>query len=331
MSNPSFHVPWWRSFVFWYVMMFTISTLCLLIATIVWFHYEQYASTEDRFGFDLELVAKNSAPDIDGDLIYDIKINEHAALPQFETIRQKLRGIKNRNRLEDDNVYILRSVDPKKNSFEFVVMLQDKTFIGSTYTPPSHVVKTYQRALSGMPGRTNLYHDKNGSFISGLAPIYDSSRQVVALLQVDYGIGHFLQEITDQTQNLIMLALFLTLLGISFGIVMHHRLKRRVFQLLEGTEAIKQERYDHQVPTLGKDEIGVLAGALNAVMAKLRERFEMLKFIPKHTLNMMNQPPKAKVCRIKNAAVWMSSFSNQTFVISLGTRLNVAPKRSSQC
>lgn len=57
--------------------------------------------------------------------------------------------------------------------------------------------------------------------------------------------------------------------------------------MLAGAAAIAAEDYDHLAPVTSQDEFGTLAEGLNASLGKLRERFEMLKFLPSHTARMI--------------------------------------------
>ncbi len=56
-------------------------------------------------------------------------------------------------------------------------------------------------------------------------------------------------------------------------------LRREVTELLNGTRAIQEEKYDYRVALASLNELGSVASGINASLQKLQERFEMLKFL----------------------------------------------------
>src|SRR5207245_50290 len=108
--------------------------------------------------------------------------------------------VRRENALREDQIYTLR---PRADGMlEFVVMLQDKTFVGDTYMPPPEPAQIARWVLeNGAPKYTRIYTDANGSFVSGYAPVRDGAGKVVALLEVDFGVDAFIAELRREMQR----------------------------------------------------------------------------------------------------------------------------------
>lgn len=283
-------VPWWRSFVSWFIGLLLLMSLAWMGALVAWTHMRQEEELIGKFGLVLEHIAVTAAPFVEGNDLARIRNNDDATSPEFRRVRACLQTVATENDLEPDEIYILRESQDRPGEYQFVAMLQEQTFVGDPYDPPESVRNSYGWVMDMKDGvRTDLYTDDHGTYISGLAPILDSGGESVAILQVDYPVRKYLVQIQQLTQTLVLVAVCFTGLLVALSLVLHRRLRRRVGILLDGTHAIAQQDYDHRVVINASDELGALARALNASLAKLKERFEMLKFLPRHTSEMIAQ------------------------------------------
>mgnify|MGYP002386292135 CR=1 FL=1 len=179
---------------------------------------------------------------------------------------------------------------PDARHLEFVVMLQAHTFVGDPYDPPPVLRDAYERALRTHHAvRTPLYTDENGSYISGVAPVMDGSGRLVALLQVDRGLDAYLADVARRSEEVVGAGAVILVLILALGVLTHGRLRKKTLAVLSGTRAIQSEDYDFRVSIHGEDELAAVATALNAAIARLKERFEMLKFLPTHTARMIKE------------------------------------------
>lgn len=288
LANVVRQFPWWNSFISWFVGVFLLMTLAWMGALVAWTHMRQEEELIGKFGLALEHIAVTAAPFIHGDDLAAIRSAGDEQTNEFQRARQLLSTIAEENDLEEDQIYILRQNSVRGDQYDFVVMLQERTFIGDTYDPPQAVHSLYHWVMTENDGvRTDLYIDANGSYISGLAPIRNSDDEAVAILQVDYPVRAYLEQIRQLTTTLVSVALGSSSIVLIFALFLHRRLRKKVAVLLHGTWAIEQQNYDHRVDIRSRDELGVLARALNSALAKLKERFEMLKFLPQHTVEMI--------------------------------------------
>lgn len=281
-------VPWWRSFVVRVVGAYTV-VMVGCVAAAIW--HQSVQAREGivlRFGSTLKAIAATTAPHLDGDDVVQIRASADVARPAFVRLRATLERAQQANGLREDQIYVLRAQDASYTQMTFVAMLQRATFVGDAYAPPPEVVEAYRAvAATGEAQQTRLYTDAHGTFISGLAPVRDRSGAVVGVVQVDYGLAGYMAEAEAATLRLVLLGLILLAVALVVGAVMHRLMQRKVVALLTATEAIHHERYDYSIKAPGDDEIGLVAQELNHVLERLRERFDMLKFLPPHTARMI--------------------------------------------
>lgn len=287
-------VPWWRSFVLRFTGMLVAGIVALIAVGIHRLHVAQKREVEERFGLALESIAATAAPFLDASDVERVRTNADVEGPAFRRLRAALDQVRRNNHLQEDQVYLLRP--GAADAYHFVVMLQRRTFVGDAYHPPPSVRANYRWARDHRDAvRTSLYTDAHGSFISGIAPVAAPDGRVVALLQIDYDLEMYLAEVDRRAGRLLGGAALVVALIVALGLWTQYRLRRRVLALLAGTRAVAAEDYDHRVPVSGGDEIGALATALNAVLGHLKERFEMLRFLPRHTRRMIHSAAAGRV------------------------------------
>ena len=134
------------------------------------------------------------------------------------------------NGLDEDAIYILRPTASGLDRMEFVVMLQQRTFVGDPYLPPPEVQAAYREVVEERrSGHTALFTDAHGTFISGLAPILDGRGVPVAILHADFGVTSYLETVRQRTLNLLWVGVFgfLILLVLEECILVIVRLQRQ--------------------------------------------------------------------------------------------------------
>lgn len=281
-------VPWWHSFAFRFVALYTSVALAVLVAGVIQAHRSQKADIESSFGRTLRSIAATAAPQIPGDLLREIRSNADVDKPAFRKLYALLDQVRRENGLGKDRIYILRRAD-KPDTYRFVVMLHERPFVGDVYRPPPALARLYRERVfgQGVAAQTPLFSDENGRFISGVAPIRDASGAITAMLHADFGVGRYLRAVEVRTRLMLGAVGGVAALFLAFGWLMHRRLRAAAIKLLRGTEAIEREQYDHVVEFSTRDELARVGSALNQTLGRLRERFEMLKFIPDHTARMI--------------------------------------------
>ena len=279
-------VPWWRSIVVRTVAVYILVPAILTALGISILHDAQEREVQEKFGVALRAAAASTSPYLDSDDIAAIKTNADVNSTAFTRTRAVLARARSQNNLEEDQVYVIRPAGD--GSFAFVAMLQKKTFVGDIYHPPASILPAYARVMEeGKSAYTPLYTDAHGMFISGLSPIFDGRGKPVAVLQVDYGVDRYVEEVQEITRELVAIGVVVLLVLMLIGWAVHMYMRRRFEEVLGATFAIAREDYEHRVAISGNDELGTVGRALDKALQELRERFEMLKFLPRHTVQMI--------------------------------------------
>lgn len=282
-------IPWWRSIIARTVALYILVPSLLLGVGIWRLHVFQQVEIQEKFGLALQAVAASTAPHLSGDALTRIHTNAHAALPEFQALRETMETARRQNGLTQEQIYIIRPAS-KARVFSFAVMLQEATFVGDEYHPPEALQGFYDRVLGeGSTQHSGLYTDAHGMFISGLAPVRNGQGEVVAILQVDYGVDRYLEEVSDISRRLVAASVGVLLVLLLIGLAVHIYMRRRFARVLDATIAIVQQDYGHRVELSGSDELSRVGEGLDQALEKLRERFEMLKFLPRHTSRMISR------------------------------------------
>ena len=303
MSTMKEHdLPWWRSLVFRVIGVNTVIVGALLLFGLFRLDATQRLDVQRSFGQELRAISATTAIRIDAKDLAQIRSDEDASSAAFRRVRSALAGSAAANGLDEDAIYILRPTASGLDRMEFVVMLQQRTFVGDPYLPPPEVQAAYREVLEERrPGHTALFTDAHGTFISGLAPILDGRGVPVAILHADFGVTSYLETVRQRTLNLLWVGVFGFLILLVLAYLIQKHFMRRIRSLLGATEAIRRQEYDHRIALDGTDELTVVGTAMNFTLAQLQERFEMLKFLPQHTLEMISRTAQTGGAQLQDA------------------------------
>ena len=238
----------------------------------------------EKFGLTLQHIAQTTAIFIDGDAHERVRRPEDAAGEDFRRLREILERVRRANTpLREDEVYTLRP-SGTQGGLEFVIMLQERTFIGDSYPPPPQNLHLMQRVLvEGVASHTLIYEDANGSFISGMAPIRNREGQVVGVLQVDFNVDQFVAELEGTLERQLWTVPAALGLALAVALLLARSITEAMRRLVSGTIAVRAGNYDLEVEVHTRDELRTLAEAFNLMLGGLREHFALLKYVPRHT------------------------------------------------
>lgn len=263
----------------------TVLSVTLTIAYFAIVSYRMnYQSEEERFGLALDRIAATAALSIDGDAHRRIQSNGDAASPEFRRILDFLAAVRAANYLpHEDQIYTFHVVSHE--DLRFAVMLQEKTFIGDRYHMVAANVPVLMQALDhNMATHTKLYRDEHGTWVSAYAPIRDSHGAIAGVLEVDYTVDQFLGEVNKKTLNIVFVSLIGLALSVLLSVALAIGVRRALRRIRSGIEAIRSENFSFRIRLQRSDELGLVAQQVNRMAETLSERFHMLKFLPRHTL-----------------------------------------------
>jgi HAMP domain-containing protein len=163
------------------------------------------------------------------------------------------------------NIYTMR-IDNGKVTFLIDDLINDSAAIGEQYTDPE---ERLFEAVNGPTASSNLYTDEWGTFMSGYAPLKDSSGNVV-LIGADMDASTVLQRenFVGNTIYLIIgasVAVAAAMIGY-FSLTIIRDLKK----LNNTAEEISKGNTNVTVDVQRKDEIGDLAESFSRMVASLK-------------------------------------------------------------
>lgn len=250
--------------------LFTSSLCLLIIGGICFLSYQNaYRNVEKSVGERLEAIAATGAIGINGDLHDQVKSMDDQSSEAFLAIREHLQAIKDRNSLSQE-VYTFRRVGER---LEFVVMTNEKPFIGDTYSIRPEMWPTLNE---GRPAHTGVYEDVHGAWISAYAPILDSAGGFSGLLEVDVRVEEFLALTRHQFTILAWKGTAFAVLAVVLSFFLAKTVTRRIVHLTEVTEKISLGKMDSAIEVAGRDEVAKLGRALDRMRESIKIAAELI-------------------------------------------------------
>lgn len=272
---------------------FLVTLVVIIFVSVVAFRDEKQA-LEDKVGLTLSHVVRTAALFIDGDAHERVHTNADATGLDFVELRRRLELVRRQNDLQENEIYTLRPVEGA-NVLEFVVMLQRDPFVGNHYRPRQENRVVMERVLmDGISRYTSIYTDENNSYISAYGAIRDHRGRIVGLLEVDYDIARFVDELWKSLLQRLWIVPAALLLALALALGVAQSIARSVRHLVDAAEAVRRGDYRHRVVLRTRDELHTLAEAFNDMLRHLRERFAMLRFVPRHTRAIIAQAVQSK-------------------------------------
>ncbi|MCO4772683.1 MAG: HAMP domain-containing protein [Deltaproteobacteria bacterium] len=166
----------------------------------------QVRSKVDAEAQALESIASELAALVDADAHERIVGSDDATGADFLRLRRSLRAAAERRDLTSP-VYTLRKVS--ESEVEFVVMTNPTPYIGDRY-PLRDAMRPVLEA--GERGRTGIYGDDHGRWVSAYAPVKAADGTVVALVEVDQPANALRSELARLRLQALLAAVVLALI-----------------------------------------------------------------------------------------------------------------------
>ena len=225
----------------------------------------------------LEDLVNRVAPRLDGDKIRSIKRGEGGEIvgrPAFdEALGIFLQTLDASGLSRGGNpFYVFRKKDDFKTSgqLEYVVMTslnrRGNYYVGLPYPSP---LEEQLNGFAGMSSVTGIYSDQSGTWISAVAPIYDSGQQVVAIVQANFPVEYLYTQLRENTWRGLRIALFSLLLCGVPALLFARNLLRPIRALLEATKRFANNELEYRVRSRRRDELGDLAKSFDWMAEQL--------------------------------------------------------------
>lgn len=263
----------------------------------------------DRESARLSLFRDSQLPEIEpGDTAASLTPEQVARLqarPEFQTLVQTLRQIKNGSRpaitqpgplpqaaLDPEHppviryAYILTSLPevPDRRILKFIadadyafedtnengVMDDDEqpTDVGQLYGLPSPELEA---AFDGEAHVADEYYeDIWGTWLTGAFPIHDRRGQVIAVLGIDYGVDSELNVARELTYISVLFLMAGILLSLALSFLVARWLSRPIAELRGAAERVIAGDFGTRLTMRRSDDLGLLAESFNAMMSAIQ-------------------------------------------------------------
>lgn len=284
MASPQRRRLGLRPSLFAQIVGLGVLSVAMTIAYFALISYRlEYEAEEERFGLALDRIAATAALSIDGDDHRRIRSNADAQSTEFKRIRSYLEQVRAANYLRFDQIYTFQPVSD--HELRFAVMLHDRPFVGDAY----HVVpENVSVLMSVMKQRTamhtRLYRDAHGTWVSAYAPIFDRKGQLAGILEVDYTVDEFIQSVAKKARTIILVSLIGLALVAAVSFALARSVGRALRKIRNGIKELEKQNFGHRIELDRDDELGLMATQINHMAATLAERYQMLKYLPQHTI-----------------------------------------------
>ncbi len=292
MASPQRRRLRLRPSLFAQIVGLGVLSVALTIAYFALVSYRlEYEAEEERFGLALDRIAATAALSIDGDAHRQIRSNADVQSPEFKRIRDYLEQVRAANYLRFDQIYTFQPGSDK--DLRFAVMLHDRPFVGDAYhVVPENIAVVTAVQQQRVAMHTRLYRDAHGSWVSAYAPIFDRQGQLAGILEVDYTIDDFLGSVKKKARTLVLVSLIGLALVAAVSFALAHSVGRALRKIRLGIQQVEKQNFDHRIDLDRDDELGLMARQINHMAATLAERYQMLKYLPKHTIEAIARRAK---------------------------------------
>jgi len=219
-------------------------------------------------------IARTGALLVDGDLHQKIVREGRTDTPEYAQVWTELRRIQEANQLADA-VYTLWDI--KGDTAKFAVVstsgrnARDVVPVGLGYKLAPEIQPILRRVLAtGTPAYTGIYQSSSGTWITAFAPVRDASKNLVAVLDVDYRADVYLAQLRAVKQRLYLHSLVAALLALGAGILIARQITRPVDHLAAAARRVVEGDFAAPVRVAARDEIGLLGNVFHLMVDRLR-------------------------------------------------------------
>jgi len=248
--------------------------LLLTAAGILLSGFLQYRSQEqelrDTLGSLLLNIARTGALLVDPELHAQVEATLTQNSDTYLHIRKALAMIQDTNHIETP-IYTLTGFDAAKHEAHFMVTSRGPGLPGETYHLAPELLEPLGQAFNeGIATYTTIYRDQAGTWITGFAPIRDSSGRVFAVLDVDYRVEVYLKRLAEIRQQLYLTSLAGALLALAAGALIARQITLPVSQLSGLARRVVEGDLSARVHVAARDEIGMLANVFHLMVERLQ-------------------------------------------------------------
>ena len=196
------------------------------------------------------------------------------------------------NRLQEQDLYVIRPLNGDAAKAEFVISLQSDDVVGESYEVGDSNRAAILQACQGNPSSSDIYRDKYGSFISGYAPVLRDNGQPAAIVEVDIDIDSFVARTRHDLWITTAVAAGVFLIAMIPGLLLSRYITRGLNDLSDGLRRFRAGDLSVQVEShnrFGDDEVAQLEEAFNEMIISTGEKLAMLPYVSRLTADAVKK------------------------------------------
>lgn len=213
---------------------------------------------------------------VDGDLFHEIRGIDDYMNAEYQQIRNDLRKALNYNLDSwNEGLYfaLYQVVDENLYGFMYLNNRIGLRHPFNWYEDPQSV---YRKANEGEVAFEQV-EDISGNWLYGVGPIYDSSNQVVALLEIGSDLYSFTQNARDLYTRTMAVMTMIAALIVVFIMVMTVMILRSLRILRKGVERIAEGDWDYQIRLTSNDEVSDLGKRFNFMSRSINTYLQQIE------------------------------------------------------
>ncbi|MBI2844811.1 MAG: diguanylate cyclase [Armatimonadetes bacterium] len=248
--------------------MCTVSITCL---TVAFFYREAVSAIRKEADARLSDVALCASHLIDPAVHSKIRISDGERGVHYQIIQRKLKQFHKSNPSIRHIYTLVKGAKPNELKFMVDVGANPPLLaeVGLPWDVSDHpeIQKAFSRAVADPVIRRDMW----GTWLSGYAPIKDSSGKTIAIIGLDMAAGQVMRSEARITLSAVVAAITAILLATILSLALSMKISKPIMQLTTATRHIADGNLDYTISVDSKDEIGSLAFNMNRMVSSLRE------------------------------------------------------------
>lgn len=269
-STKRVRLPFWRRLSWRLGVSFLLLTAFGILSSGLLQYRAQERELRNTLGSLLLHIARTGALLVDPQLHAEVETTLSQDTEAYREVRDALMMIQDENQIETP-IYTLTGFDATSRQAHFMVTSRGPGLPGEPYPLVPELVEPLDRAFrDGVASYTDIYHNQSGTWITAFAPIRDSQGEVFAVLDVDYRVEVYLEQLAEVRRRLYLNSLAGALLALIAGLLIARQITRPITQLSTLAQRVVEGELSTRVRVTSRNEIGLLANVFHLMVERVQ-------------------------------------------------------------
>lgn len=265
----------------WVKIALLVFVVTNIVLEIVLFYLKkeikiEYTRLEGR---NLQTLVTSIANSIDGEYFNMVDFTDTSNIyknKHYLSLQNSLKKIKKELNLPEE-IYTLNRIDSNKAIFG--VMTNVNPFSGDTLNLTSDIARNYINDVYKTKEsiHTDIYEDQYGTWISGIAPIFDNNGNVISILQADHELNYIQSKIDENNERIFYFRLIIIPFLIFFSILVSKFISRPITKVTKMIDNISKGNYQSGDEITAGGEVKLLVDSTNRMCKTILEQQGKIK------------------------------------------------------